>query len=309
MAQDLSIEDPEMIFFGTIRTVDSRLWLVNNDKLIERIKAYLAKYLDDYGAECYGIALMGNHYHLLIKFPLGNKSAFFRDFNAMIAKLTKRLAKNYEGGRLWARRVRCQFVLEPADVENWFFYMALNPIASGLGQKLSDYPCYNSFSNAISGKTETFKIVDWTDYENRRRTNKKLTIAECTKTYELKFARLPGYEHLSHREYRELMLKKFEARRIEVLRERAEKGLGYVTREQLLETVPGSKPKTTKTSSRHTHRPLCLTLCREARQRFLEWYFELREMYLIASKRFREGDLSVIFPPGTYRPPSAVCVT
>ena len=122
----------------------------------------------------------------------------------------------------------------------------------------------------------------------------------------MKYARLPGYENLSQSEYRELMLKKFEARRQEILKSRKEKGLGFATREQLLQTVPGSKPRSTKSSTRNSHRPLCLTLCREARKTFLKWYFELLEDYRAASRKFRDGDFSVRFPEGTYRPPTAV---
>ena len=306
MAQDLSIEDRAAVFFITIRTVASRLWFVNNEKLELKIRAYLAKYVSDYGAIVYGFILMGNHYHLLASFPRGNKAKFLRDFNSMVARLTQRMAKDYDGGRLWARRARSQFVLEVEGVENWFFYAALNPIASGLGQKLSDYPGYNSFSDAITGRTQTFKIVDWTDYNNRSRTNQKLTIEECTHTYEMKYARLPGYEHLSHSEYREVMLKKFETRRQEILKIREEKGQAFATREQLLQTIPGAKPRSTKTSTRNTNRPLCLTLCSEARKTFLKWYFAFVEDYRAASRKFRDGDFSVIFPEGTYRPPTAV---
>ena len=306
MAQDLSIEDPEATFFITSRTIDSKLWLVNNPILEERILAYLAKYTHDYSVDLYKFKLMGNHYHMLAGFPFGNKSAFFRSFNSMVARLTKSYTKFFEGGGLWARRARSQFLLEDDDVENWFYYAALNPIISGLGQKLGDYPGYNSFSDAISGRVRTFKIVNWSDYNNRIRYNKNLTIEDCTTTYELRFKRLRKYESLSQKEYRKIMLEQFEKRRQEIIKDRKEKGLGFATAEQLRAVKPGTKPKMTKTSTRHTHRPLCLTLCRKARERFLKWYFDLLAAYKEASFRFRNGELSVAFPKGTYRPPSWV---
>lgn len=304
MAQDLSIEDRDAVFFCTTRTAESRLWFVNSPLLTERILAYLAKYAFDYSVVLYAFELMGNHYHLLAGFPLGNKSAFLRSFNSMVARLVKSYVKTFGGGKLWARRARTQFVLEDEDVENWFYYAALNPIASGLGQKYSDYPGYSSFSDAISGRVRKFKVVNWSDYRNRKRYNKKLTIEDCTQTYELKFHRLPGYEKASAKEYREVMLKKFEGRRQAILKERKEKGLGYASPEQLRKTEPGTKPRTTKTSTRHTRRPLCLTLSRAAKERFLTWYFDLLAEYKEASRRFRRGELTVTFPPGTYRPPA-----
>ena len=37
-----------------------------------------------------------------------------------------------------------------ADLEKYFFYSALQPVSSGLTEKISDYDDYNSFSDAAS---------------------------------------------------------------------------------------------------------------------------------------------------------------
>ena len=99
------------------------------------------------------------------------------------------------------------------------------------------------------------------------------------------------------------MLKKREERRLKLVKERKAKGLGFLTREQLLATVPGTKPKKTKKSTRDSKRPLVLTKCPEARKQFLDWYFSIFEAYKAAVKRYRAGQLDVVFPTGTYRPP------
>ena len=57
------------------------------------------------------------------------------------------------------------------------------------------------------------------------------------------------------------MLKKLEERRQVLVRERKEKGLGFLGREALLKVVPGSNPKTTKKITRDSKRPLVLTKC------------------------------------------------
>src|SRR5262249_46352326 len=129
MSQDLSFEHPEFCFFSTTRTMNSRLWFINNMLLVDRILAFLARYQEIYGVIIYGFILMGNHYHLLARFPKGNKAAFFRDFNSIIAKLTGTCAKNFEGGKLWGRRVRSQVVPNPTDIKERFFYAALNPVS------------------------------------------------------------------------------------------------------------------------------------------------------------------------------------
>lgn len=304
MARDLSFEHFDFTFFATIRTVCSRLWLINNPELYERILAYLARYQEQHGVIIYAFIIMGNHYHLLACFPRGNKAAFFRDFNGMFSKLTHSKVKEFEGGKLWARRVRTQVVPNSADIVDKFFYTALNPVSSGLVEKLSEYPAYNSFADAIYQRKRTYKVTNWHQYNSRKRFNPKITEAECTTVHTLSYSLLPGFEHLSRKQYVDRMNRELEARRQQVVKEREKKGLGFATREALLRQKIGTKPRTTKTSKRDTHRPLVLTACMETKERFLNWYFSLLQSFKEASLKFRQGAHSIVFPPGTYRPPS-----
>lgn len=66
---------------------------------------------------------------------------------------------------------------------------------------------------------------------------------------------------------------------------------------------PGDVPFFTKTSTIDSHRPRILSKDRERRQKGLRWYFAILDRYMEASKAFREGNLLVEFPQGTYRPP------
>lgn len=302
MAQDLSIECRDAIYFITARTMCSRLWFVNNKRLQETILAYLAKFAEEFSAKLYGFTLMGNHYHLLASFPLANRADFLRAFNSVIATKTNALVAAYEGGKLWGRRARAQLLPNPEDVEHYFFYAALNPVSSGLCQRLSDFDGYSSFSDSISNREREFQLVNFAEYNSRKRFNPHLTIQECTKTYYLRFERLPGLEHLSSADYRVLMLESLEERRQRAVAARVASGGGFATRSQLRATKPGTRPHHSKQSARDSYRPLCLTLCAQTRARVTEWYFAIRDAYREASKRFRAGDLTVAFPPGTYRP-------
>lgn len=302
MAQDLSIEIPTAVHFITSRTIASRLWFVNNPTLEYYILAFLAKYRVMYGVQLFGFILMGNHYHLIARFPRGNKSAFLKAFGSIVARLVASHAKDYVGGKLWARRARPQILPEAPDVEHWMLYAALNPVSSGLTQKYSDYPSYNSFSDAIAGRLRTFKLVDWQDFKNRKRRNRNLTPESCTESYDLVYERIPGYDHLSQSEYRELFLKKAEERRRSIVEKRTSEGEGFAGVQVLKSTKPGASPKSTKSSTRDSRRPLVLTLCAETKRLWLEIYFSILSAYREASKRFREGDLLAQFPPGTYRP-------
>jgi hypothetical protein len=97
------------------------------------------------------------------------------------------------------------------------------------------------------------------------------------------------------------MRKKLKERTSQVLKKRAGKpSLGPL---KLKLIRPGSLPKNTKKTGPRDHRPRVLSVCPQRRAAAKAWYFSIYVEYRRASKRYREGDLSVQFPPGTYKPP------
>ena len=78
MAYPLRLESADEIWHITTRTNGSKLWFVNNKALEYLILAYLAKYTKLYGVKLYAFILMGNHYHLIAKFPESNKAGFMQ---------------------------------------------------------------------------------------------------------------------------------------------------------------------------------------------------------------------------------------
>lgn len=305
-SQPLRIEDPEYASFGTSRTVNSLLWFVNSPKLEDVIIAYLAKYQQKYGVVIYAFVMQGNHYHLMAHFPKSNRAMFYRDFNARIAEAVRSCVPNYVGGHLFARRYSEQAVPQSTqDIEKQFFYSALQTINSGLCRKLSDYPGYNSFNEAISGIKRKVKQIDWAKYNATKRYNPNVKLRDFTNQYELTYSRIPGYENLSQLEYKQTMLKKLEENRQKIFKEKEYEKTKhrFMTKEELLAVKPGSAPKNTKTSKRYDPRPLVLTCCQQARKTFLDKYFSILASYKSSVAEFFSGVLTVVFPKGTYRPP------
>lgn len=295
------IESRTMANLLTTRSQNSLLWFVNNGKLEESILGYTAKFADRYGVKLYAISIEGNHIHGPALFPRGHRSDFMRDLNSSVARSVARNVDEFPGGRLWGRRYSSEFLPGPDDVEEYFFYTVLQPVKDGLVERISDYPEYNCFHDAVWGRKRKFKVVRWGQYNADKRF-KKVSIKDYTDIVYLEYARLPGYEDLSQKEYAELMHKKLEERRIEIVRARYAKGLGFAGREKLLTVRPGTKPKNTKTSDRHSHRPRVLSVCPKRRANCKSWYFTIYFQYKDASSRFRKGELSAEFPPDTYRP-------
>lgn len=299
------IESKDKASLATIRSRNSALWLINNKRLEEAILGYLAKFTHRYSAELYAFAIEGNHLHSAANYPLGNRSHFQRDFNSCTARAVARHVPNYPGGSLWDRRYSNEFIPEPSDIEEYFFYIVLQPIKDGLVDRISEYPGYNCFHDAVNGIRRKFKVVNWAAYNERARWRKHVNIKDFIEVVELSYKRIPGYEALSQAEYKKLMLKKLEERRVQLIKERAKPSVGT---HALLSQKPGSLPKNSKTSTRLSHRPRILCSDPERRAFHKAWYFSVYFAFKEASLAFRAGDLNAIFPDGTYRPPLFTCV-
>jgi len=296
------IESKDYASFLTTRSRNSELWFVNNQPLENAILGYAAKFANRHSVQLYALAIEGNHIQAPAAFPKENRADFMRDLNSCVAKAVDRLTPEYPGGRFWARRYSSEFLAGDEDIEDYFFYTVLQPIQDGLVEKLSDYPGYNCFHDAVYGITRTFKVIDWAKYNAAKRFDSTVSILKYTQDVTLEYTRLPGYEHLSQKEYAKLMHEKLEGRRLELVAKRYKEGLGFAGRDNLLKTPRGARPKNTKTSTAQSHRPRVLSACPKRGAACRAWYFSNYFDYKEASKLYREGNLDVTFPPGTYRP-------
>jgi len=304
MAQPLSIEDPTATYLITTRTAGSKLWFINNPELEYKILAALARYQSIYQVIIYSFILMGNHYHLEARFPNANRALFMRDFNSAVARLVGRAYDIHGRGSVWARRYSYQILPRTEDIKHWFYYVALNPVSSGLVENPKDYPSYNSYFDSIAGKNRTYKWINWSMYLMKKRYDENLKPEDCTTEYTLTFSRLPGFEELTQPEFQNRMQEELYERTKELIQSRFKEGKGFATKEKLLCQEIGSAPKHTKLSTRTSFRPLVLTLCMETKQQFLSLYFSIKELFTKASEAFRKGIYDVAFPVGTYPPPT-----
>ena len=295
------IECSKIATFQTTRTRNSELWFVNNTPLEREILGYAARYSGRYGIKLYAFAIEGNHIQFPALFPKANRAHFMRDLNSSIARAVARHQKNYPGGRLWARRYSAEYMPGPEDIEEQFFYTVLQPVQDNLVDDIREYKGYNCFEDAISGRVRKFKVVRWKQYNDARRWNKKVSIDDFTEVHELKYERLPGYEDMPQEEYMKLMRKKLKEKTAQALEKRGgTRSMGW---KALSWVKPGSLPRNTKTSTIEDHRPRILSADDERRAAGYEWYFNTYTEHKDASARYRKGELDVVFPEGTYKPP------
>ncbi|MBX7137609.1 MAG: transposase [Oligoflexia bacterium] len=302
MSQPLRIENSEDVLLITTRTIGSRLWFVNNPALERKVLAFLARYQRLYGAVIYAFCLMGNHYHLIARFPRCNKAAFMRSFNAMFAKLVQSEVEEFDGGPLWSRRYAEQVLPRNEDIEHWYYYCALNAVLAGLVKDPREYSGYNSFQDSVRGRKLKFKLFRRWEYNEAKRKGCRVKPQDYLEDEELTFTRLPGYEDKTQSEYAALLTSSMKHRCATAVAEKIAKGEAFPPKLEIRKTGVGQKPLRTKKSSLYSYRPLVLSLCRKTRNAVLRGYFAVVDAFREASERYRRGDDSVVFPPGTYRP-------
>lgn len=295
------VECKDIASFQTTRARNSELWFVNNEGLEEAILGYAARYATRYEAKVYALAIEGNHIQKVALFPKANRAHFMRDFNSAVARAVPRFQPDYPGGRLWARRYSSEYLVAPPDIEDRFFYTVLQPVNDGLVDDIRDYPGYNCFEDAITGTVRSWKVIRWKEYNDAKRWNPTVSIDKFTELCALRYERLPGYEHLTPTDYEVLMRQKLKERTAEVLRKRGDKPAAGVAR--LKEVKPGARPRNSKTSGPNDHRPRVLSQDPHRRSIGNAWYYSIYFRHQASSKRYRAGELDVVFPEGTYKPP------
>ena len=301
MGQEIRIEDFKRLSHISTRTIASELWYINNKVLEEQILTYLARYQEKYTVVLYGFALMGNHYHLLANFPNANRARFMQSLNAIIARLVDWHVKSFKRGKLHGKRYAEQKVADDGHALTKLIYLALQPMNSGLARTHREFEQYNSFSDAARGFERSFKYFDREAYRKAKRKDPKARPEQFKLVYKLKYSKLPGYEHLSQKEYGEKLRRVFEAERIKVVLEREKSGKGFVGRERLRATRVGSRPKNTKNSN---YAVAALANTRQKREEEKTYYFDIRYRYRMASEIYRKDpSAKVQFPTGTYPPP------
>lgn len=297
------IETSEFASFLTTRSRNSELWFANNKPLEDAVLGYTAKYATVHNVTLYAVAIEGSHYQSTADFPSENRANYMRDLNSNIARAVPRYTPEHDGGTFWGRRYSQEFLPDDEDIENWFFYTVLQPVQDGLVEKISDYPGYNCFHDAVYGIERKFKVMRWGEYNSAKRFNKRISMNDFIDVYTLSYERLPGYESLTQFEYAQLMHQKLEARRVEIVKKRYAAGRGFLGRSGLKSIKTGSRPLNTKTSTINSRRPRILSICSVRREACKEWYFKCYARYKECSIEYRRGNAQVEFPKGMYPPP------
>jgi len=276
-------KDPMIVRLITIRTVESRLWIPANSKTKRLIGGILGRYQEIFDIEIFAYAVLGNHYHLLIRAPKQNTDEFCENVNREMARRLNWQHKRQ--GPLWSRRYTDQAVASNEDVMEAFLYVVSNPMHHGLVDDPKKWPGLSCYNHVIDEKDREFHFTHYS-----KKTNYK------TKHY-LKITPLPDLKSLTRRQRAKKLFKALREMRNRIGLQHA--GL-FLRFKDLIEQPIGALPKNTKVSKKTPFYTRRLGMLRELRNKIRS-----RQLaYAHASYRYRMGDLNAVFPDFSYRPPT-----
>ncbi len=293
--------NPKYVRHISIRTNGALLRLLPTGEANQIIAGIIAKYQEVFEIVIFAYAILGNHLHLLAMAPRSNLWRFEQAVNREIAKRINRLQN--ARGHFWERRYDEQVVLEDEDILEAFLYVTCNAVSHGLVEHPMLWPGVNSYQHSLDGKDREYLFTDYTAYGKALRLAKnrgeEISIRDFQSAHYLKITPLPQYADLSLADRKEVLSSLIAQRITRIKKDRKDQGLGFLGRKQIKRQHHKDEPRSVKRSPR----PICYTKSVEAKKLFLEWFLPWLDKFYEASKKFRSGDFSAIFPEHSIQPP------
>ena len=302
MARHLRDTSPEKVHLITTRTASAELLLVPNSELNALLGGILARYAEAFEIEVFAYCFLSNHYHLLVRAPEALLPRFVENLNREIAQRINRFLGR--SGSLWGRRYDDQVTIEPYDALDALLYVVTNPVRHGLVSHPRSWPGIGCYKQILIEESRDFYFTHYADYlKAKRRASSKgeqVRIGDFQTKHTLSLTPIPIFEDLTPQE-RVVELERLIERRIEKLvKERRLTGQGFLGRKGVLrQPRRGRFPDSISSSPR----PPCYTKNAKAGASYVEEMKGKREVYNVASFRYRSGHLLAIFPPYCFKPP------
>lgn len=292
--------DPAKIRLVTLRTEQAALWMIPFAPVNEIIGGVVARYQEIFGIEIFAYVFLSNHKHLLVRAPYRNLDEFEENVNREIARRINKL--NGRQGRFWAKRYSDQECVRDDGVLEALTYVASNPVRHGLVEDPDEWPGLNFIEHLDRGPKRWFTFTHYSKLivRNLRELDTAKVFGRYVRTkHAITLSKLPQFEHLPFEEYAKEIRVRVQLRVSDLVSIRRMNGKGFMGRDKILRQRVGSIPKEISKSPR----PICYSKDRATIIEFRAIYSQRRRQYDASSRRYRSGDLDVLFPENTFKPP------
>lgn len=287
MARPLRNRAPSIYRLITIRTEGACFYMRPSKDVNKILGGILARYAEILGVKILAYCFMSNHYHLLIMCPRGNVDEFEENINREIARRLN--WKLHRQGNFWSRRYSDQEVMTQDDLLEAFVYVSTNATRHGMVEDPSQWPGLSSYNQSMTEKALTFPFYYYSAVEEEKRVT----------YHRLSITPLPQFESLSRKDRTYEVARLLEDRARSIVKDRLEHGQGFLGVEKIRAQNPFEAP----TNVSKSPRPPCYTKDVSVRREFRRQEAKRQSDFMVASMRYRLGELAVEFPEFTFKPP------
>lgn len=262
------------------------------------IGSALARAQKNRNVQIFAFVALSNHFHMVIRTPEKNASAFIRDFKSIVARSINRITGRR--GPLWARRADIQPILDDTAACGRVAYCVNNPTKARLVKDPETWPGLNLAFGIVDTDEVPFEYFDteaWHQAKRPRELNDFFT------TVMLTLRPLPACDGMDRKRYaaniRSWLVHQISEESTPV----REQSSSHTSTEVLgIETVLKAAYDQRPKHPNNSERPYCFG-SRAHRKAHYEEMNDLIAVHEDCSQRFRAGNRAVRFPTGTYPPP------
>ena len=286
--------EPQLICLVTARCFQGRPLLRPSDETNDVLGGVLSRAVRRTGVELFAFSFASNHFHLLVRAPKENLPEFMQYFLTNVSRKVGKLVG--WRGAFWERRYSAEPVLDEAALLERLQYVLSHGVKEGLVRTIEEWPGLNSLPEMKGARSRSFSWFNWTQrwlvrdgHGVAAHFDRRFAEAETLTLTPLPLERFA--QKSKWRRFLSRALDAIEARR----RLDHPRVLG---RAGVLAQDPHHRPDRPKRS----RRPWCHTVSTPLRREFMEAYRAFRVAFAAASERWRNGDLSVLFPEYAFKP-------
>ncbi|HEX7181154.1 MAG TPA: transposase [Thermoanaerobaculia bacterium] len=282
----------------TTRTIQGRYLLRPSPALNEIVIGVLARAQRLYPAGVCAAVAASNHYHLLLRVDNAKQLAGLMGyFNGNAAREISRLTD--WGARVWSRRYQAIVISneEAAQVEV-LRYVLSHGVKENLVEALRHWPGLHCVQALLDGEPLAGYWFDRTKEYAARLRGEDFGRLEYATREEVILEPLPCWKHLSPETHRQRIAGLVSGIEEEAAAERERSGVSPPGPAAVCAKHPHDRPSKVKKSPA----PLFHAATRRVRDDLYQMYAAFVAAFRDAAEKLRAGDLTAVFPPGSFPP-------
>jgi hypothetical protein len=181
-------------------------------------------------------------------------------------------------------------------------YAMTNTVKDGITPNVEHSPLFNTYALQALGKQQRYFDFDFRGYHAAGgKSNQKLRFKDFMEWKTLEIAPLPGFVDMDPEELQAYWREQVAAVEQNKAEELKSQGRSFMAVSRLMNLDPNDRPEEPRADT--GPQPLVHADTPEAAEAYKKKYNEVRKQHKVASIAYLQGDFSVEFPLGTFRPP------